>query len=241
MSLTKMSAGNAPECINLCGDDPDDEPILLESSSSASSGSGLSAFAAAPPAAAASSQNGVIVIDVVAEDDDDLQRGIANSLGVPYKKKRKKRHLPDPAFAKREAIDIDAKPTAKTDSPLTVATMEYRKIIGPHRFGFLDGFARPNHSFANKQRTSQQARDRKNYQRELIEYQLNLPIDLSSSIFVRACEKRIDLLRALITGPEDTPYANGCFLFDIFAHDYPKQAPKVKFLTTGGGRVRFVS
>jgi hypothetical protein len=41
------------------------------------------------------------------------------------------------------------------------------------------------------------------------------------------------------TGPEGTPYANGCFLFDIGMNDYPKKAPSVKFLTTGQGRVRF--
>ncbi len=77
-----------------------------------------------------------------------------------------------------------------------------------------------------------------------------------------------DAPRALITGPEDTPYANGCFLFDIhLTPEYPNQPPKVlqacarflgkhcrpgtaarschkyfplqvQFLTTGGGRVR---
>jgi ubiquitin-protein ligase len=47
------------------------------------------------------------------------------------------------------------------------------------------------------------------------------------------------LLSFLSLGPEDTPYANGCFLFDIWVSDYPKTAPKVKFLTTGQGRVRF--
>jgi len=40
-------------------------------------------------------------------------------------------------------------------------------------------------------------------------------------------------------GPEGTPYANGCFLFDIHVGDYPRSAPSVKFLTTGQGRVRF--
>jgi baculoviral IAP repeat-containing protein 6 len=41
------------------------------------------------------------------------------------------------------------------------------------------------------------------------------------------------------TGPDGTPYANGCFLFDIGMADYPNKAPSVKFLTTGHGRVRF--
>ena len=46
--------------------------------------------------------------------------------------------------------------------------------------------------------------------------------------------------RALIIGPADTPYANGCFIFDIFLpHNYPTVPPAVQFKTTGGGRVRF--
>ena len=41
--------------------------------------------------------------------------------------------------------------------------------------------------------------------------------------------------RALIIGPADTPYANGCFIFDIFLpSNYPNVPPQVHFLTTGG-------
>lgn len=41
--------------------------------------------------------------------------------------------------------------------------------------------------------------------------------------------------RALIIGPAETPYANGCFIFDIFLpSNYPNAPPQVLFLTTGG-------
>ena len=51
---------------------------------------------------------------------------------------------------------------------------------------------------------------------------------------------RIDHWHALITGPEDTPYEGGCFIFDIVCGtDYPNTAPKVLLFTTGGGTVRF--
>ena len=40
-------------------------------------------------------------------------------------------------------------------------------------------------------------------------------------------------------GPEGTPYANGCFFFDLHLHNYPQESPQVQFLTTGNGRVRF--
>lgn len=40
--------------------------------------------------------------------------------------------------------------------------------------------------------------------------------------------------QALITGPTDTPYANGCFLFDIYCTaDYPNAPPVVNLQTTG--------
>lgn len=43
-----------------------------------------------------------------------------------------------------------------------------------------------------------------------------LPPSYHSSICVRVDETRPDVIKALIIGPEDTPYANGCFIFDIF-------------------------
>ena len=44
----------------------------------------------------------------------------------------------------------------------------------------------------------------------------------------------------LITGPFATPYEGGFFLFELrMPNDYPHRPPRVKLLTTGGGRVRF--
>ena len=40
----------------------------------------------------------------------------------------------------------------------------------------------------------------------------------------------------MISGPEDTPYSNGLFLFDaFFPETYPTTAPKVNLQTTGKG------
>lgn len=50
----------------------------------------------------------------------------------------------------------------------------------------------------------------------------------SSSIFVRVDEDNVFLWKALITGPDDTPYSNGCFIFDFFfPPEYPRVPPKV--------------
>ena len=67
-----------------------------------------------------------------------------------------------------------------------------------------------------------------------------LPLNECSSVFVRADENNVTLWRAVVTGPEDTPYSAGCFVFDLyFPPNYPSVPPQVHFKTTGGGRIRF--
>ena len=67
-----------------------------------------------------------------------------------------------------------------------------------------------------------------------------LPLHRDAAIFVRFDSERIDVMRACITGPPGTSYAQGCFMFDIFFPDaYPNVSPLVDFITTGNGRVRF--
>uniref|UniRef100_A0A0E0FJ02 UBC core domain-containing protein n=1 Tax=Oryza nivara TaxID=4536 RepID=A0A0E0FJ02_ORYNI len=47
--------------------------------------------------------------------------------------------------------------------------------------------------------------------------------DLPESIYVRVYEDRIDLLRAAIVGPAETPYHDGLFFFDVhFPSEYPQ-------------------
>lgn len=76
--------------------------------------------------------------------------------------------------------------------------------------------------------------------KELSTYQNSLPLNESSSIFVRYDENNIQLLQVLIIGPQGTPYENGCFIFDIYIpNSYPDVPPKVNLQTTGYGKVRF--
>ncbi|KAK3134868.1 hypothetical protein QOZ80_5BG0411800 [Eleusine coracana subsp. coracana] len=54
--------------------------------------------------------------------------------------------------------------------------------------------------------------------------------DLPDTIFVRAYEDRMDLLRAVIMGPAGTPYHDGLFFFDIyFPPQYPSVPPLVNY------------
>lgn len=75
----------------------------------------------------------------------------------------------------------------------------------------------------------------------------SLPATRDSTVFVRIDEEQMDFMRVLITGPSaadfgrtSTPYACGCFAFDVFfPPSYPNVPPKVTLVTTGNGTVRF--
>jgi baculoviral IAP repeat-containing protein 6 len=62
----------------------------------------------------------------------------------------------------------------------------------------------------------------------------------NSASYVCYAEERMDLCRAVITGPTDTPYALGIYTFDVYYPVlYPQIPPLVTFMTTGGGQTRF--
>ncbi|KAF2446851.1 UBC-like protein [Karstenula rhodostoma CBS 690.94] len=67
-----------------------------------------------------------------------------------------------------------------------------------------------------------------------------LSTSLPGGIYVRHSSNRPDIIKAMIIGPEGTPYENGLFEFDIFcANNYPNEPPQVKFKTTGNGTASF--
>jgi len=62
----------------------------------------------------------------------------------------------------------------------------------------------------------------------------NIYCSMNGSMFVRFDENNPRFLQALLTGIEDTPYANGCFLFDIYlCDDYPNKPLQIKHITKG--------
>lgn len=96
------------------------------------------------------------------------------------------------------------------------------------------------HYFLKKCPSAPTTLDTRKLFKELAAYRNALPVEYGSSCFCRVINSRLDLLRVMITGPDGSPYANGCFMFDVsLSSNYPQTAPKVQFLTTGGGRIRF--
>ena len=130
---------------------------------------------------------------------------------------------PDPAaeyVAKMKAFQFDGHPLAEKN-------VAFRHL-------YLDSVEKSHHnSGLVKERMTRLASDAASLQD-------SLPVSLSSTVFLRVDDGRPDLMRAMITGPEDTPYECGCFVFDIgFPSSYPNDPPKVRLQTTGRGSVRF--
>ena len=68
----------------------------------------------------------------------------------------------------------------------------------------------------------------------------SLPISETSSIFLRFDESNMSIMKFLIIPHPDTPYAYGCFEFDMYLpYNYPQSPPHVEIITTGGGTFRF--
>ena len=76
--------------------------------------------------------------------------------------------------------------------------------------------------------------------KEIGDLSTSLPVSETNSIFVRYDKQCMDVMKALIFGSRDTPYAHGAFLYDIYIpHSYPNGPPLVNLETTGYGVVRF--
>jgi len=77
---------------------------------------------------------------------------------------------------------------------------------------------------------------------EMRNLRLNLTKDVSitSSVFFRQDESNMSVMKFIIIPHPDTPYAYGCFEFDMYLpSNYPNSPPHVEIITTGGGKFRF--
>ncbi|KAL5571173.1 hypothetical protein UlMin_020770, partial [Ulmus minor] len=73
-----------------------------------------------------------------------------------------------------------------------------------------------------------------NWAKRIQEEWKSLEESLPETIYVRICEARMELLRAVIVGPAGTPYHDGLFVFDcVFPNDYPNSPPMVYYYSGG--------
>lgn len=75
---------------------------------------------------------------------------------------------------------------------------------------------------------------------EWLDLQSNLPVEHSGSIFINWSSQQFNLAKIMFIPSSETPYAYGCYIFDLLiTNEYPDTCPKIQFLTTDGGNVRF--
>ncbi|WVZ91411.1 hypothetical protein U9M48_037588 [Paspalum notatum var. saurae] len=91
----------------------------------------------------------------------------------------------------------------------------------------------PDHHFLDSMAQQGTAAGRKWTKRVQKEWK-SLENDLPDTIYVRAFEDRMDLLRAVMVGGSGTPYHNGLFFFDIhLPPSYPAEPPLVNYRSFG--------
>ena len=133
---------------------------------------------------------------------------------------------------KKEKLRHKMEKAVKTLNPIH---LEYKEVMEKLRFDMLsfvkNGFHYNPSSSTNRKVSRRLAS-------EYSSFSSSLPIFFQSSIFVRVDETNIRCMRVLITGPEDTPYDSGVFLFDVYIEDtYPNGPPKMNLVNHG--KIRF--
>ncbi|CAI4232635.1 unnamed protein product [Auanema sp. JU1783] len=149
------------------------------------------------------------------------------------------------ALSRRALENDESKPDTNAD--ITILYNKALKHLQMQTHRFVGDYGKLITSFTFKKEIrntnpfSPSLRERtKRITKELASMTNSLPLNASNSIFVCVDESRCDIIKVLISGPDDTPYANGLFEFDVFfPTSYPFSPPKCAFLTTGSGNVRF--
>jgi hypothetical protein len=161
-----------------------------------------------------SDENGPTTKPSNLDDNDGLLEvwGAATPMVQPMRRKKRKHvnssHTGAPASV--DVIDITGNTVAGIQTPEEQRYAAYKQALGPLRMEFLSGndgesFLK-THSFGNraiinsKNTVRAQMIKIRCLHRELVQYAIDLPATPQGSIFVRADESRINLVRVLITG-----------------------------------------
>ena len=121
----------------------------------------------------------------------------------------------------------------------------YLRLLGKFQFGsgrVVDPADSSSHIYAKHaaETSTSSGKRTERLAQELGSLSSSLPLSLSSTVLVKCDRQRLDYLKVLIIGPDNTPYSCGCFEFDVhFPASYPEAPPLINIATTGGNTVRF--
>ena len=121
-------------------------------------------------------------------------------------------------------------PEPKTDYFSLLSEFKIIQSLDPSNFS--------DFIFTEKQSLSNEALKRLN--REISTLEKSLPCDSAASIFIMYDGQDMGKIRVLVSGPSETVYSYGLYLFDVMIPgDYPRSPPQIYLRTTGNGNIRF--
>jgi ubiquitin-conjugating enzyme E2 O len=129
----------------------------------------------------------------------------------------------------------DAQPNIEADPLPTEEESTESPTKGPASFLILDTDPPPSHHYIRESSASSSA-----FMRRIGKEHKILRGSLPPGIFVRTWESRLDLIRVLMIGPNDTPYEYAPFVIDFhLPSSYPQTPPEAFFhsWTNGNGPV----
>ncbi|KAI5359048.1 Putative ubiquitin-conjugating enzyme E2, ubiquitin-conjugating enzyme/RWD [Septoria linicola] len=142
----------------------------------------------------------------------------------------------DEDITMHDALQVQTPPTSHSVTPTDTSEPKVHSTPSagieidaepPPPYLILDGDVPPDHRFANQTATRNSAHAKRTQKEHKI---LRSPSSLPAGVYVRAWETRLDLLRCLIIGPTDTPYANAPFVVDFYLPPtFPAEPPQVSF------------
>jgi len=161
-------------------------------------------------------------------------------------KKKKKKEKEEQMLQKKnstkdqEEQEGETKSTSSSSSTLSIEVL-YRQRMKKHVFSSMALNTKKHHYNTSIQSDLKKSKKRsRKLKKDLKQLKKDLPLEYGSSIFVRIDKTRPHMLNCVITGPADTPYDSGVFLFDVYCPTtFPEGPPKVNLQTTGSGQVRF--
>ncbi|PIB03102.1 E2/E3 hybrid ubiquitin-protein ligase UBE2O [Cercospora beticola] len=134
-----------------------------------------------------------------------------------------------------DAQEFHTPPTSHSASPIDTAAHKMKTdaapteptIEAPPSYAILDGDVPLDHRFRNEPTTSSSVHTKRTQKEHKI---LRNNSALPTGVYIRSWESRLDLLRCLIIGPTDTPYANAPFVVDFYlSSEFPTEPPQVYF------------
>jgi ubiquitin-protein ligase len=114
----------------------------------------------------------------------------------------------------------------------------YSKLLSTQKFNtanILNNYKQSYKSVLEQTKTSKQCMKR--LSSEIPTLSNDIPVHFDASIFLCVNEDSPRAMRVLITGPPNTPYDSGIFVFDIYLPpSYPSEVPMISLMNTGNVR-----